>query len=141
MLFSTNTAGVFEKAESPETTEKEVRMEQEKVQRPLQWHPAFYADLQIELEVVKDNLICENEQNDDYTCVQQISQKAAAVFAERKRFGDSENRRRNLLYQWIGYSRSADIASPVKPKEKFMAAEHRRQTVRVAGSGGTDSGI
>ena len=61
MLFSTNTAGVFEKAESPETTEKEVRMEQEKVQRPLQWHPAFYADLQIELEAVKDNLICENE--------------------------------------------------------------------------------
>ena len=36
-------------------------MEQEKVQRPLQWHPAFYADLQIELEAVKENLICENE--------------------------------------------------------------------------------
>ncbi len=36
-------------------------MEQEKVLRPLQWHPAFYADLQIELEAVKENLICENE--------------------------------------------------------------------------------
>ena len=36
-------------------------MEQEKVQRPLQWHPVFYADLQIELEAVKENLIRENE--------------------------------------------------------------------------------
>ena len=36
-------------------------MEQEKVQRPLQWHPAFYANLQIELEAVKENLTYENE--------------------------------------------------------------------------------
>lgn len=36
-------------------------MKQKKQQRPLQWHPAFYADLQIELDSEKQNLIYENE--------------------------------------------------------------------------------
>ena len=34
---------------------------EEKVQKRLQWHPAFYAGLQIELQEDSDNLIFENE--------------------------------------------------------------------------------
>ena len=36
-------------------------MVEEKVQKKLQWHPAFYAGLQIELEEERDKLIFENE--------------------------------------------------------------------------------
>lgn len=31
-----------------------------KIERPLQWHPVFYARLQIELKEERDNLIFEN---------------------------------------------------------------------------------
>ena len=55
-------------------------------EKMLQWHPAFFADIQIEFEQEKQRLIFENEHHLGTKRVYQVSFETDAVFEKQRRF-------------------------------------------------------
>ena len=72
-------------------------MEQEKVQRPLQRHPAFYADLQIELEAMRKSGWAEDEKHGWFEGEKMGRREGIHSFAKLSKILLQQNRQKELL--------------------------------------------